>query len=116
MHRFRPTYLALSPLLILLLILAACGGADDGAVPSDAPAEFDDAVELASTLDRGNTDERQLRDDMWGLAAAYCTNINSPSIAPQSQQVVAILAFVESNVCPTRSNTYWQDAFLALEP
>ncbi len=100
--------------LSLALLLAACGG-DSGVVPGDAPDEFDDAVELAESLDRGRTGGDTVREDMWGLTAAYCTNINAPSIEPQSQQVIAILAFVESNVCPTRSNSYWQEAFLELE-
>lgn len=100
--------------LALALLLTACGG-DSGVVPGDAPDEFDDAVELAESLDRGRTDGDTLREDMWGLTAAYCTNINAPSIAPESQQVIAILAFVESSVCPTRSSTYWQEAFQALE-
>lgn len=97
------------------VFLAGCGSSDDGAVPGDAPSEFDDAVELAKTLDRGRTNEAELRDGIWGLTAAYCTNINAPSIEPTSQQVITILAFVESNVCPTKSNTYWQEAFLTLE-
>ncbi len=105
---------SLLSLLFLLLLLSACG-ADDGVVPNDAPSEFDDAIELAESFETGNADNENLRDDMWGLTAAYCTNINAPSIAPQSQQVIAILAFVESNVCPTRSNSYWQDAFQDLE-
>jgi len=102
-------------LIITSLLATACGGGDTGAVPADAPAEFDEALELAISLDRGRTDESRLRDDMWGLTAAYCTNINADSVSPQSQQVQAILAFVESNVCPQKSNAYWGEAFLALE-